>query len=204
MGNPVTNPSEKSPANPRRVAKREAAARAVAAREAAERKRRVWIAGLSVLAVLVVVGGVLLLVKGGSDTKPNANPSASAVALDPALKTKPVVTAGTGTITELKVTPLVTGTGPETKAGQTISVNYVGVQFANGTEFDASWKRGQPYSFQLGAGGVIKGWDQGLVGVKVGSRVQLDIPSSLAYGDDPSSGRPTGTLRFVVDVLDAK
>ncbi|GIG61873.1 hypothetical protein Lfu02_62450 [Longispora fulva] len=198
MGNPVTNESAKSPTNARRLAKREAAARAVAAREAAARRRKWRAVALGALAVLVVVAGVYLLARGGSDSP------AQSGGLDPALKTKPVVTAGTGTVSKLTVTPLITGKGPETKAGQSISVNYVGVSYATGAEFDASWKRNEPFSFQLGAGGVIKGWDQGLVGVKVGSRVQLDIPSDLAYGDDPSSGRPTGTLRFVVDVLDAK
>jgi peptidylprolyl isomerase len=77
----------------------------------------------------------------------------------------------------------------------------VGVSCTSGQEFDASWNRQQPFDFQLGQGGVIEGWDKGLVGVTVGSRVQLDIPSKMAYGDDASSGRPTGPLRFVVDVL---
>ncbi|WP_412543319.1 FKBP-type peptidyl-prolyl cis-trans isomerase [Longispora sp. K20-0274] len=203
MANQTTQ-SGQNPTNPRRLAKREAAARAAAAREAAARRRRLRAILLGALGVLVVVVGGYLLITGGSDKPAKPDASASAPVLDPALKTKPVVTAGTGTVSQLVVTPVITGTGPETKAGQSISVNYVGVTYATGKEFDASWKRNQPFSFQLGAGGVIKGWDQGLVGVKVGSRVQLDIPSEMAYGDDPSSGRPTGALRFVVDVLDAK
>jgi peptidylprolyl isomerase len=78
------------------------------------------------------------------------------------------------------------------------------VKYASGEEFDSSWKRSQAFDFQLG-GQVIQGWNQGLVGVKVGSRVQLDIPGSLAYGDkDDGSGSPFGPLRFVVDVLAAK
>ena len=84
-------------------------------------------------------------------------------------------------------------------------MNYVGVTFADGKEFDSSWGEGkQPFSFALGTGNVIKGWDQGLEGVKVGSRVQLDIPADLAYGDNPSGGQPAGALRFVVDVLSAQ
>jgi hypothetical protein len=65
------------------------------------------------------------------------------------------------------------------------------------------WSRSEAFSFQVGAGNVIKGWDQGLIGVKVGSRVQLDIPADLAYGDNPSGGQPAGALRFVVNVLTA-
>jgi peptidylprolyl isomerase len=101
------------------------------------------------------------------------------------------------------VTPLVEGKGEAAKAGQKISVNYVGVSYTTGKEFDSSWSRSEPFSFTLGQGQVIKGWDQGLVGVKVGSRVQLDIPSDLAYGDNANGGSPTGPLRFVVDVLSA-
>ena len=85
-------------------------------------------------------------------------------------------------------------------SGQTITVNYTGVTYADGKQFDSSWKSGQPLTTQIGVGKVIKGWDQGLVGVTVGSRVQLDIPSDLAYGD---SGNPAGPLRFVVDILSA-
>jgi peptidylprolyl isomerase len=120
---------------------------------------------------------------------------------DPALKTKPAASAGSGALAKLVVTPVVQGTGAPVAAGQTVTVNYVGVSYQTGDEFDSSWKRSEPFSFQLGAGKVIAGWDQGLVGVKVGSRVQLDIPSDLAYGD---SGQVPGPLRFVVDVLAAK
>ena len=66
-----------------------------------------------------------------------------------------------------------------------------------------SWKRGQTFDTQIGTGQVIPGWDQGLVGVKVGSRVQLDIPADLAYGETPEGGAPAGDLRFVVDILAA-
>jgi peptidylprolyl isomerase len=113
------------------------------------------------------------------------------------------VTAGEGSITELKKTTLIEGKGAAVQQGQTISVNYVGVNYGDGKEFDASWKKSEPFSFAVGTGGVIQGWDQGLIGVKVGSRVQLDIPSAMAYGDNPGGGRPAGALRFVVDVLSA-
>lgn len=120
---------------------------------------------------------------------------------DPALASKPTVTAGSGEPTELTVTTLVKGTGSAIEPGQVVAVNYVGVLYGTGEEFDASWNHRQPFEFQVGVGHVIPGWDRGLIGVTVGSRVQLDIPSELAYGEDPASGAPSGPLRFVVDVL---
>src|SRR5262249_8976041 len=123
---------------------------------------------------------------------------------DPALATRPEVKAGTGTLSKLTVTPLIRGKGPAVKAWQTITVNYVGVSYKSGEEFDASWNRPERFSFRLGAGNVIPGWDRGLVGATVGSRVQLDIPADMAYGDNPQGGRPAGPLRFVVDVLAAQ
>jgi peptidylprolyl isomerase len=80
----------------------------------------------------------------------------------------------------------------------------VGVTYKDGKEFDSSWKSGQPAQFPVGAGQLIEGWDKGLVGVAVGSRVQLDIPAAMAYGDPAPEGRPGGDLRFVVDVLAAQ
>lgn len=99
---------------------------------------------------------------------------------------------------DLEIVDLIEGNGPEARAGQDVTVHYVGVAFSTGEEFDASWNRGQPFEFQLG-GPVIDGWNQGLVGVPVGSRVQLDIPVTLAYNNQ--AGYPEGDLRFVVDVL---
>jgi peptidylprolyl isomerase len=125
------------------------------------------------------------------------------VQLDPALQQKPVVEAGSGTLTKLTVTPLVEGTGPKVEAGQQITVNYVGVTYQDGEEFDSSWQGSQPFQTPIGTGQLIPGWDQGLVGVPVGSRVQLDIPAELAYGENPTGGQPAGDLRFVVDILQA-
>jgi peptidylprolyl isomerase len=106
--------------------------------------------------------------------------------------------------TELEVTPLVTGSGPEAELGDTVSVFYVGVLSEDGTEFDSNYGSGQPFDVLLGAGRVIAGWDQGLVGVQAGGRYQLDIPSDLAYG---ATGQgdiigPDAALTFVVDVVD--
>ena len=133
-----------------------------------------------------------------------AQPPAAQTPLDPALQQPPVVKAGKGKVSELKVTEIIAGKGPKLTAGQTIQANYVGVTYSDGKEFDSSWKSGQPAQFPVGAGQLIEGWDKGLVGVPVGSRVQLDIPAEMAYGEKASGGRPSGDLRFVVDVLAAQ
>jgi peptidylprolyl isomerase len=136
---------------------------------------------------------------------PAGDPSAPTGEIDPALRQKPEVKAGgTTRLTKLVVTPIVEGKGPKVTAGQTIQANYIGVTYADGKQFDSSWDRGQPAVFPVGAGQLIQGWDQGLVGVPVGSRVQLDIPAELGYGENPAGGQPGGDLRFVVDILAAQ
>ena len=96
---------------------------------------------------------------------------------------------------------LVVGTGATAVAGDSLTVNYIG-WLADGTKFDSSYDRGQPYPFRLGAGEVIKGWDEGIPGMKVGGKRRLVIPPSLAYG---SAGRgsipPNATLKFEVDLV---
>ncbi|WP_306214301.1 FKBP-type peptidyl-prolyl cis-trans isomerase [Actinoplanes sp. RD1] len=136
---------------------------------------------------------------------PAGDPTAPTGELDPALQQKPEVKAGgTTRLTKLVVTPIIEGKGPKVTAGQTIQANYIGVTYADGKQFDSSWDRGQPAVFPVGAGQLIQGWDQGLVGVPVGSRVQLDIPAELGYGENPTGGQPGGDLRFVVDILAAQ
>jgi peptidylprolyl isomerase len=203
-------------------AERRALGKAAARKRAAQRRRRellnriMQIAG-PIVAIAAIIGVVWFFAGGGDDNPtPQASASADAGAvptpeptpawtlpegLDPQLATRPEVSAGEGTLTELGVTTLVAGTGAPVEAGQTLTVHYVGVYYATGEEFDASWDGGAPVDFPIGVGSVIPGWDQGLVGVPVGSRVQLDIPFALAYEGDPS--RPQGDLRFVVDILAA-
>jgi peptidylprolyl isomerase len=105
--------------------------------------------------------------------------------------------------TALVVKEIITGTGAEAKAGQPVTVNYVGALFHGGKVFDASWKRNEPFVFTLGQGAVIKGWDQGVAGMKVGGRRELVIPSNLAYGSKGagSSIPPNAPLVFVIDLL---
>ncbi|MFC9583278.1 MULTISPECIES: FKBP-type peptidyl-prolyl cis-trans isomerase [Streptomyces] len=95
------------------------------------------------------------------------------------------------------------GDGAEAKAGDRVSVHYVGVAFSTGEEFDASWNRGSALQFQLGVGQVIAGWDQGVQGMKVGGRRKLVIPAHLAYGDRGAGGAiaPGETLIFVCDLV---
>lgn len=104
---------------------------------------------------------------------------------------------------ELQVRDIVTGDGEEAKAGQQAVVHYVGVAYSTGEEFDASYNRGAPFTFPLGEGRVIAGWDQGVQGMKVGGRRELIIPPHLGYGDRGAGGVIAGgeTLIFVVDLL---
>jgi FKBP-type peptidyl-prolyl cis-trans isomerase len=120
------------------------------------------------------------------------------------LSTEPKVTLPTGPApAKLESKDLIAGTGTEAKAGDTLTVNYVGVLYKGGKEFDASWKRKEPFEFKLGQGQVIKGWDQGLVGMKVGGRRELVIPSELAYGKtgSPPTIPANAPLVFVIDLL---
>jgi peptidylprolyl isomerase len=120
------------------------------------------------------------------------------------LSTEPKVTPPSGAAPSKLVTKdLIAGTGPEAKTGATVTVNYVGVLFQGGKEFDASWKRSEPLTFPLGKGQVIPGWDQGVVGMKVGGRRELIIPAALAYGakGSPPTIPANAPLVFVIDLL---
>jgi peptidylprolyl isomerase len=107
---------------------------------------------------------------------------------------------------ELLIEDLVVGDGEEAVAGQHAVVHYVGVGVSSGEEFDASWNRGEPFVFALGSGQVIKGWDQGVVGMRIGGRRRLVIPAHLGYGERGAGGviAPNETLIFVVDLLELR
>jgi peptidylprolyl isomerase len=115
---------------------------------------------------------------------------------------KPQLSA-TDAVDELKIDDEVVGTGDEVTPGATVTAHYVGVSASNGVQFDASWDRGAPISFPLD--GVIRGWSEGLVGMRVGGRRTLVIPGDMAYGPTPPPGAgiaPNETLVFTVDLVD--
>jgi peptidylprolyl isomerase len=105
---------------------------------------------------------------------------------------------------ELEIDDLEEGTGAEAAPGQDVEVHYVGVAWSTRQQFDASWDRGDTFRFGLGQGQVIKGWDQGVAGMKVGGRRRITIPPHLGYGKAGAGGVIRGgeTLVFVVDLLD--
>ena len=121
------------------------------------------------------------------------------------LSVKPLVTIPPSPPpTELLIEDLVVGSGSPVGVGDFLIMDYVGVSYSTGLQFDASWDRGSPFPFELGAGRVIQGWDQGIVGMSVGGRRSLTIPPELAYGENGSgSGSigPNETLVFVVDLI---
>lgn len=136
---------------------------------------------------------------GGSDSDSAASASAE-------LGAKPEVTVPGEPATELEVTDVVEGDGAEAKSGDEIEVEYVGVAQSTGQEFDSSWEREEPFSFELGAGMVIPGWDEGLTGMREGGRRLLVIPGDLAYGPSgqPPDIGPDETLVFAVDLVKIK
>lgn len=107
---------------------------------------------------------------------------------------------------DLVIEDITIGKGPEVQSGQWAVVQYVGVSFDTGDEFDASWNRGSPFSFPVGGGKVIEGWDRGVLGMRIGGRRRLVIPPHLGYGNQGVGNRikPGATLVFVVDLVDIK
>ena len=141
-------------------------------------------------------------------TAASTTPSTYATVSDPSaagtIGTQPTITVPPGPApTQLEVKDLIIGTGPAAKAGDTVSVQYVGVAYSSKQIFDSSWSRGQPFQFVLGKGTVIPGWEEGVVGMQVGGRRELIIPPNLAYGaQSPGSGiAANDTLVFIVDLV---
>jgi peptidylprolyl isomerase len=144
---------------------------------------------------------------GSSDDSSSESTGASSSDVSTNLKVKPQVTVPAGDAPKkLEEIEVVEGDGAEAKPGDKVTVQYVGVGYDSEEEFDSSWSRNEPFSFGLGAGEVIAGWDQGVAGMKVGGRRELIIPASLAYGPagSPPAIGPNETLIFVIDLLAVK
>jgi len=152
---------------------------------------------LPLLLVLPLAAGC-----GSSSKDKTTGSTASTTAASAPAKPKPKVVPPTGPAPKtLVIKDLIPGAGPAAQPGDTLNVNYVGVLYKGGKQFDTSFGRGA-FSFVLQANMVIKGWDQGLVGMKVGGRRQLLIPASLAYGKQGSGSiPPNAPLEFVIDLL---
>jgi peptidylprolyl isomerase len=120
-----------------------------------------------------------------------------------ALEKPEVKDVGDSPPSDLEITDLVEGTGPAAQQGRPVTVHYVGVAYSTGQQFDASWDRNEAFTFPLGAGRVIRGWDEGVAGMKVGGRRVLRIPPHMGYGDRGAGGviKPGESLIFVVDLL---
>jgi FKBP-type peptidyl-prolyl cis-trans isomerase len=121
-------------------------------------------------------------------------------------KTKPKVEVPKGAPPqELVIKDLEEGSGPEAKPGDEVTLDYVGVNYKTGKQFDASWDRGEPFTFALGEGLVVEGWEKGIPGMKPGGRRELIIPPDMGYGYSRIEGIPPGsTLVFVVDMISVK
>jgi peptidylprolyl isomerase len=161
-----------------------------------KRDQLIFLGGLAAAAIIAVI---IVVATGGDDD------SSSSAGAD--TSTKPEIEVPDGDPpTKLETDDVVEGDGAEAKTGDTVTMEYVGVSYSNGKEFDSSWERPEPFSFQLGSGQVIPGWDQGIPGMKVGGRRELIIPPDLAYGEagSPPDIGPNETLIFVVDLKDVQ
>jgi len=137
-------------------------------------------------------------------TPAKAGPSIEKLEISEDLKKKPEIAKPSGDPPdELYQRDVVAGKGKAVKTGDNVAVQYVGVLFSDGEQFDASWDRDEPFEFQLGKMGVIAGWDEGVVGMKKGGRRMLVIPPDKAYGaQGQGSIGPNETLIFVIDLED--
>jgi peptidylprolyl isomerase len=156
-------------------------------------------AGLSACGGSSKAPGVQTAPSGGSTSATQTTAS-----VPPALSRQPTVSVPKGAPpTHLVVKDLITGNGTTATAGKTVTVNYVGVLYNTGKQFDSSWSRNQPFTTPLSSGSVIPGWVQGIQGMKVGTRRELIIPPALGYGKtgQPPTIPPNSTLVFVVDLL---
>jgi FKBP-type peptidyl-prolyl cis-trans isomerase len=159
---------------------------------------------IALLLGLLIIGLGILFINRNQDQNtiipspvPTISPTASLTTTTPNVTITPV--------TELQIEDLVVGTGVQAVAGKSVTVNYLGT-LQNGTKFDSSYDHGTPFSFQLGAGEVIQGWDKGVLGMKVGGKRKLTIPPDLGYGTRGAGNAipPNATLIFEVELLNVE
>jgi peptidylprolyl isomerase len=162
----------------------------------------------TLLLALVLVAALVAAGCGGDGKESAATPTATAKATATPDNTdvtkKPTVTVPDELPPDqLQIKDIVKGKGRAAKKGDKVTVQYVGVAWSTGVEFDASWDRGQPFTFKLGEGKVIPGWDKGVPGMRKGGRRELTIPAEMAYGaqGSPPSIGPNECLRFVIDMV---
>lgn len=149
-------------------------------------------------APIIIIALLLLAAVGYYFYNQNQNSETKSMTDTPNLQTTDTTVTQA---TELVIEDLTSGTGAEAVIGKVVTVNYLGT-LTNGTKFDSSYDRGTPFSFTLGDGDVIQGWDKGVVGMKVGGKRKLTIPSNLGYGDrDLGVIPPNSTLVFEVELL---
>lgn len=153
------------------------------------------------------LGAVALTACGSDDSTTDDSASGGDISADTPIEDRGAPTleppAGDPPM-ELQIEDLVEGDGEEAKPNDTIDVHYVGWAWSDGSQFDSSWERGEPLGFTVGAGQVIQGWDEGLLGMKVGGRRKITIPPEMAYGEAGAGGgliKPNETLVFICDLV---
>jgi peptidylprolyl isomerase len=191
---------------------RREAARAELQRQ--QRRRRLRLT--AIFGALLVIVLVLVSVVGGDDDKDkddeakgstttSSSPPTTAASTTPTSAKPEAPAAGTGPVTKLVIEDIKVGDGDVVEKGDTIIAHYLGATYADGKEFQASWDSGQTFETAIGVGAVIKGWDDGIPGMRVGGRRKLIIPAADAYGaEDTGDGRPHGDLVFIIDVYEIK
>ena len=158
------------------------------------------VAAVALLAAIALSGCSSAPTQSAEPAAPAQSSSEASAAPQSTAPTSSAATAPTGG--KLKIKDLKVGKGATARIGQTVTVNYTG-WLMDGTKFDSSLDRNQPFAFPLGAGKVIPGWDQGVAGMKVGGKRELIIPPQLAYGSQGAGGviPPDATLKFDIELL---
>lgn len=160
--------------------------------------RKDVITAIIVFVIIVAAGSGMIYISAQQPSSASTSPTPAEQ------QNQPPQQSDASMLKEIKITDETVGTGQEAKNGDTVTVNYVGT-LENGTKFDSSYDRNQPFSFTIGAGQVIKGWDLGVVGMKVGGKRKLVIPPDLGYGNQAQGSIPANsTLIFEIELVSIK